>query len=212
MLKDKLIFVDAETTGLFARKHEMVQLAAIIEIGGTVVEEVNIFLRPDRPEVAEPKALQVTGKTIEDLLAYPDRKEGFLAFKKIISKYINKFDKSDKFLWVGQNAPFDQDFVSAFFKEQGENFFGSYFGRPPVDLMSMSVAMQHAGKIELANRKLGTVAAALGIEFKAHDALEDIRVTRQIWNRYIDMIKGVEFKPAPEESEGQMSFLDGIDA
>ena len=179
----KLFFADTETTGLDPLRNEAFQLAFIIEVDGKVVCEKNIKMRPAHPETADAKALEVTQKTLEELAAYPLRAQGFRELNATLAKYVDRYDKNDKFVWIGQNPEFDVRFVRALFKEHGDNYFGSWFDSRPADLISLAVASKIKGIIKPENFKLGTLAAEFGIKFDAHDALADVRVTREVWQR-----------------------------
>ncbi len=184
----KLFFADTETTGLDPRKHEMFQFAFIIEIDGKIVEEVNITMRPTNPEAVTQEALDITKKTIEEIMAYQDPKEAYKQVVAILAKYIDKFDKTDKFVWIGQNPTFDTGFVRVFFKRAGDNYFGSWFRSVPTDLISFVTIMSLKGYLDLPNFKLGTICEALKIKLNAHDALDDVRATREAFHILLDKV------------------------
>lgn len=179
----KLFFADTETTGLDPLRNEAFQLAFIVEVDGKVVCEKNIRMRPARPENADAKALEVTKKTLAELATYPLRQQAYREFTETLAKFVDKYDKNDKLVWVGQNPEFDVRFVRSFFKEHNDNYFGSWFDSRPADLISLAVAAKVKGLINPENFKLGTLAAEFGIKFDAHDALADVRATRQVWQR-----------------------------
>ncbi|MBI3299105.1 MAG: 3'-5' exonuclease [Elusimicrobia bacterium] len=179
----KLFYADTETTGLDYKTHEAFQLAFIIEIDGKVVCEKNIKLRPVRPQNADAKALEVTKKTLPELAAYPPRAAGFKEFIDTLAQHVDRFDKLDKFVWVGQNPEFDVRFVRAFFEEHGDKYYGSWFDSRPADLISLAVACKMKGLIKPENFKLATLADQFGIKFDAHDALADVRATREVWGK-----------------------------
>ena len=187
----KIIYVDCETTGLYPSKNELVQLAYIVELDGHVVEEVEMKCRPEKPDISE-EALKVTGKTVEELMAYPDRKKQFKKFKKMLEKYIDPFRQADKFTWVGQNPKFDIDFLVDFFKQNKEAYFGSWFDRRAIDTIMLGQVFKYKGIWDPKNFKLGTMCEALGIELDAHDALNDIRATRELFKRFTDYIPAKE--------------------
>ena len=174
----KILFADAETTGLDAKVNEITQFGGIITIDGKTVEEINIFLRPTDFKHISQDALDITKKTVADLVGYPPAAEGYQKLLGILGKYVNKFDRKDKFVWVGQNARFDVDFVRALFERQGDKDFGSWFGQP-VDLISIARFCEMSGLIQLKDCKLGTICSALNIEFNPHGAMEDIKATQK---------------------------------
>lgn len=179
----KLFYADTETTGLDYKTHEAFQLAFIIEVDGKVVCEKNIKLRPARPETADARALEITKKTLPELAGYPPRAEGFKELVKTLAQYVDRFAKADKFVWVGQNPEFDVRFVRALFDEQGDKYYGSWFDSRPADLISLAVACKIKGLISPENFKLATLAGQFGIKLDAHDALNDVRVTREVWGK-----------------------------
>ena len=184
----KCIYIDTETTGLIPGKNEVVQLAYIIEIGGEVKEEGNIFLRPERPDTIEAEALAITGKTREELMTYPIRSEGYRKFVHVLGKYVDKYNKNDKFIWIGQCPDFDKQHIERLFKDLGDNYFGSWFDRRLCDLIALSWFMKMAGIFNPPDLKLTTVASTLGIQFEAHDALADIKTTRAIIMEFMNRI------------------------
>jgi len=195
----KLFYADTETTGLDPVKNEVFQIAYIVEIDGKLVDEVEIKLRPERPETASPEALKVTGKTLEELSSYPPREEGFKKLIAGLEKHIDRFDRSDKFIWIGQNPDFDVRFVRRLFDEMGDKYYGSWFDPRPADLISLAVACKTKGLIDPPNFKLGSLAECFDIQFEAHDALADVKATREVWKRLSAFLHQPEDPETPEQ-------------
>ncbi|MFH1723262.1 MAG: 3'-5' exonuclease [Elusimicrobiota bacterium] len=206
----KLFFADTETTGLDPAKNELFQLAFLIEIDGKVVDERNIRFRPERPENISSEALEITRKTKEELLSYPPRKKGFRELIATLGKWVGRYDKTDKMIWIGQNPDFDIRFVRALFSDMGDNYFGSWWDPRPADLISLAVASKTRGVFNPPNFKLGSLAAEFGIAFEAHDALADVQVTRRVWHRLAENIRPPastkkKVNPVQEELELDLS-------
>ena len=53
----KVLYFDTETTGLDAGKHGIIQLAALMEIGGEIVETFNMKFQPHEGALINPEAL-----------------------------------------------------------------------------------------------------------------------------------------------------------
>lgn len=184
----KIAWIDCETGGLDAREHDVVQLAGLIEVDGLEREAFNIFLRPRAGRVTA-EALAVTGRTMEEVMAYPSRRDGYHQLLEVLGRHIEKYNRSDKATWAGQNARFDMEFVRALFLEQGDKYFGSWFKPHPADLISLVVAAQLRGHLrQLPDLKLLTVCQHLGIHLEAHDALNDIRATRAAFLKLSELI------------------------
>lgn len=180
----KLFHIDVETTGVDDRIHALVQLSGIIEIDGQEVERVNLDIRPFKGDKVSKEALEVTGNTIEGLREYPDAKEQYSRFTQVMEKYVDRFNRADKFYFIGYNSRFDEGFVRRFFEKCGDTYFGSWFHWPAIDVSNLAAIhfMQNGGKPN--SMKLMSVAEALGIEIdeeSAHDAMYDIIITKQIF-------------------------------
>ena len=177
----KLFYVDVETTGKYAGKHDIIQLAYIVEIDGVVEEEGNIFMAPIDASTIDDEALKVNNSTKEQVMAYPSAREGYKQLIAVLAKYVNRYDKKDKFYPVGYNVRFDCDFISAWFRKMDDKYYGSWFWWQLVDPMSILHFMAVLGKMEpLVNYKLGTVCECYGISIDAHDALSDVKAARQL--------------------------------
>jgi DNA polymerase-3 subunit epsilon len=190
----KILYFDTETTGTSAWKHDITQFAAIIEIDGVVKEEVNFRCQPTRWENIDPKALETTGVSIEQLRQLQPAKEMFKQIKALFDKYIPKYTKMpDKFYPAGHNVQFDLDFLNAFFKTHGspdDQKWGitSYQNWRAHDSRVFGNFLGAAGKLPCQDMKLGTLCDHFGIEINAHDALSDIRATRAVVQKMMAML------------------------
>ncbi len=184
-----LCFIDLETTGTNFERH------AVTQISGTIAELIEGSVAPSKTfdflvksfegaEISE-QALEITGKTREDLEGHSDANEVYRDFVKILGRYCSKFNKTEKFWLVGYNARFDYDFLRKFFERQGDKYFGSWFWFPPIDVMNMAAERLMKERHAMLNFKLGTVADKLGVEVpeRLHDASVDIALTRAIYDK-----------------------------
>ena len=113
----KVFWFDTETTGLYPDKCAIIQLAAIVEIDGEIVEELNYTIKPHNGALIEPRALEVNGRSEGEIMGYQPVRPFLDDFKKKLAQYINKFDPEDKFITAGKNVDFDTSFLRAFFFE-----------------------------------------------------------------------------------------------
>lgn len=180
----KFFFMDTETTGTDPKLHGLVQVAGILEVDGEVVEEVNIHMHPFDQQVIEDSALQVIGKTLEEILDYGPPELEHQAFKERMEKHIDRYDKKDKAWIVGYNSHFDDAFLREWFLHCGDKFYGSLFHWPPIDVSVLAAMNFLDNKHELPNFQLMTVAENLGVEVEkeeAHDALYDAKITHLLF-------------------------------
>nr|DAS60494.1 MAG TPA: DNA polymerase III subunit alpha [Caudoviricetes sp.] len=189
---NKIIFIDTETGGVNPEKAALIQLSGIIRIDKKDVEKFNFYIKPfENSEVTE-KALEVQGRTLEELKTdkYVEEKEVYKQFINLLDKYIDKYDRTDKFIVAGYNVRFDVDILKAFFQRHGNNFLFSYLDSSMLDPLYSIRLLQIAEVLPvLENNKLETWCKHFGIELKAHDSLEDIEATKKLIGKLISLIR-----------------------
>jgi DNA polymerase-3 subunit epsilon len=182
----KKFFFDLETTGLDYKVNAIHQFSGCIELDGTIIESFNFKIRPFEGAIIEPKALETSNVTEEQIMAYPPAEEVFADFMRMLSRYVRKFDKKDKMFLVGyNNAAFDNAFLREFYvRYQKDDYFNSWFWGNTIDVMVLASEHLAEMRVGMDNFKLMTTARALGIEIdesKLHDAEYDIELTRNIY-------------------------------
>lgn len=186
----KVFYVDLETTGTIPSAHAIVQLAALVEIDNTIEEELDLKMRPMRDKKIDPEALAVHNTTEEDLASYPHVADQFPILESTLSRYVNKYDKLDKFVLSGYNiSAFDEPFLRQLFIDNAATrderskggYFGSWFFWPCRDVQTYLAEHITEYHLRLKNYKLSTVCEHFNIPIDAHDALSDIKATRQLY-------------------------------
>lgn len=189
---NKIIFIDTETGGVNPEKAALIQLSGIIRIDKKDVEKFNFYIKPFENSEVNEKALEVQGRTLEELKTekYIEEKEVYKQFVNLLDKYIDKYDRTDKFVVAGYNVRFDVDILKAFFQRHGNNFLFSYLDSSMLDPLYSIRLLQVAGILPvLENNKLETWCKHFGIELKAHDSLEDIEATKKLIGKLISLIR-----------------------
>jgi DNA polymerase III alpha subunit (gram-positive type) len=182
----KFCFVDVETTGTSHSKNGVIQIGGIIcrnEAGAlSDVEEFELNVAPYPADLIEDEALAVSGMTREQIGAFDPPAVVHTRLIAILEKHCKKFDKKDKMIFLGYNAPFDYGFLRKWFDKAGDKYFGSWFWHPPVDVMSLAALKLVGMRPDMPDFRLGTVAMKLGITVvQAHSALVDARATKEIF-------------------------------
>lgn len=181
MKKDKVFWFDVETTGLYGWKHDIIQLAYMVEIDRVIVDKGVFTMQPmNFGDAIDEGALKIHGMSREDLRTFQPAINGHQQIMSVLDKYINKSDKEDKFIPAGYNVKFDMEFLQANFKKHNNRSFGSYFDYHYLDPMVLCNYLRYLGGLPVPNVKLATVAAHFGIPLQAHDAMEDIVATYTI--------------------------------
>lgn len=192
----KLFYVDLETTGVMYWKNGIHQISGCIEIDGEVKEVFDFKVCPNEKCIIEEDALKVSGLTKEIVLAYPPMNQVYKDIIVMLSKYVDKYDKNDKFFLVGyNNASFDNSFFRAFFVQNGDNYFGSWFWSSSLDVMVLATQYLILTRPKMVDFKLKTVAREFGFEIneeRLHDAQYDIFLTRGIYHIIKDRFNGLQ--------------------
>lgn len=192
----KNAWIDLETTGVNSNLHGIHQIAGIIEIDGEEKERFEFKVKPFPQDVIEDKALEVSGVSREIISEYPlTPKECYTKIVSLCSKYVSKYDKTDKFYFFGFNALFDYNMLREFFNKNGDTYFGSFFWFPPFDVMQFvnyKISVLDNARIKVPNMNLRKVAEYFGIDLserKLHDAIDDILLTKEVFEKVKGEIK-----------------------
>jgi DNA polymerase-3 subunit epsilon len=196
----KVLFFDTETTGTDPKRHDVIQVAGIVEIDGKVREEFCFNVQPFNYGNISQEALDINGKTIKELRTFPAPQDVYVKIMKIFSRHIDKYDPRDKFIPAGQNVAFDIEFMRQFFFKNLDKYFGFWMTNRTVDLRHIVAFLEYCGLIDLPNHKLKTIADYYRIEGKFHDALGDVAVTRKVILRIKDQLMGGQSENKKEQT------------
>lgn len=181
----KTLFYDLETTGTNHRKNGIHQLSGMIDVDGIIKETFDFKVRPNPHAVIEDKALEIGGVTREQIEAYTPMREVYNQLIEILSRYVDRYNKKDKFHLAGyNNRSFDDQFFRAWFKQNMDEYFGSWFWSDSLDVLVLASKHLRKERAYLENFKLHTVAKRFGIDVddnRLHDATYDIGLTRDIF-------------------------------
>jgi DNA polymerase III epsilon subunit-like protein len=164
-----LCFLDTETTGLSAEKHEILSVAIVTENEDGTVERWESKVAPRRIEAAHPKALEVNGYTEQGWADAPDMVE----VAPIVAA------KLDGAIVIGHNVNFDIRFVEAMFAEAGIDQEINHRGI--VD--TVTLAREHLKPTGLKSVSLDNCRRWLGWSMAgAHEALQDADDARRLYH------------------------------
>jgi len=176
MKKDKLAFIDLETTGTDPSKHEIIEIGCVLarQEGNNIekVEEFEIKVKPERIEDAEQKALRINGYNEADWLFAVDLRQALETIAK----------KSEGHILAGQNIAFDWAFLDKAYRDAGLEWKIQYY---MVDTKSIAFAKLHNDET-IKNYSLRELCQHYGIEnVKAHSALSDIQATFEVYKKLV---------------------------
>ena len=188
--KQKIAWIDGETTGLDALQNDILTLSVIIEIDGKIKDKLDLKMQPFNYQAITEEALKINGMSVKEIKTFQSPNEAHKILIKFLQKYVNQFDKNDKLIPAGYNVGFDMDFLFKFFQKCGDAYCGSYFDYHKLDVASLVLFFKINGFFpDLEGFKLVDVAKMLNIELDAHKASDDILVTRKIFKTLMEKIE-----------------------
>ena len=186
-----IAFIDLETTGLDAARHEILEIGVVVAFPGTLAERdrFEVRVRPERIEDADPAALRVNGWSPE---AWADAVPLDVALGQLAPV-----------LWgtilAGHNVAFDRAFLDAAWRAAGVS--------PPeqdhhtLDTAVLAWPLLEAGEVD--SLSLGAVCAALGIDLgPGHRALIDARRSLAVARRLLPEAREFAKRAVRGEREG----------
>ena len=198
--QSNFVIYDIETSGTDPTKgHEIVQFAACVcryqDYEDHSIKPIEILIKPQTPEKADPKALEVIGMDLWER-ACKDGMHPKVAFKKIHTYFKDaNFTNSVRTspIRVGYNiCGFDNPFLEYHMKHYkliNQKQWDIPWNWSSIDLgQSM---FEIFGRDDLPNRKLDTFAKMMGVERKSdkHDGVEDVLITKEIFVRYMKFMQ-----------------------
>jgi DNA polymerase III epsilon subunit-like protein len=180
----KMIFIDTETTSLNTNLCGMIQVAGIIDINSETVEEFNFYSNIfDGDEVTD-EALESNKTTLEEIYQYPGPRLVFRKLTKLLEKYVDPYDPTDKFTALGYVSSFDNAVLREWWKKNGNDYFGSWWWNPWIDVMVLAAYVYQNERVHFESFKLSAVAKYAGITVEdqaLHTALYDAKLCRSLY-------------------------------
>lgn len=193
-MRNKLFFVDVETTGTNPETNGIWQLAYMIEINGKIKHKGNLLMKPMKYIKIDKEALQHCNINKQELKAFPSQRKQFQKLLKVLNKVVDKYNPSDKLHIVAYNANFDSDFIRSWFtRDNNYNWFDSHFFSVPICTMNLAGIICKNIRNRMINFRLATVVALFKIELvNAHDAKEDNYANYLLYHKLTKYIKTIE--------------------
>jgi DNA polymerase III subunit epsilon len=178
----KILWNDLETGSTDPKTGAILQIAAVVEIDGEIVDQFESKIKPLPGKIVSDEALEINGISRNDLDSFPESITVYNQFRSMLNKY-GPHGKQNRYTPAGYNNKFDLDFLCQWHLDiTGKPYaFWDYLQFCPIDPLSTLQAMRFSGVLQgLADTKLETVCKYFGIEIKAHDALSDVFATREL--------------------------------
>jgi len=185
-LKIKECFIDTETTSNDPATTGLWQIGGIVRINGVVEERFQIQCDVfEGCDVNEEVLMNMHGKTMKELSKLQAPEDANYEFIKMLGKYVDKYNTKDKFFFIGYGAEFDWKVLRKWFDDLGDQYFGSWFYTPWIDVMTLAAYALRGERPEMKNFALNAVLDYVGIEYnprKLHTALYDATITMELFD------------------------------
>ncbi|MBX4211409.1 MAG: 3'-5' exonuclease [Candidatus Yanofskybacteria bacterium] len=173
-LKRPLAITDLEMTGLDVDTHEIIEIGLVVVNQETleIQDELDIKVRPEHIQTADPEALVVNGYREEDWRDAISQKEGF-------ERYIEKTNGAVFSAW---NIAWDWNFLMRALKQQGLKHTMDYH---LIDLPSIAWAKLRGKGLE--QMRLSALCRYFGIpeEPKEHRAINGARTAYEVLKKLL---------------------------
>lgn len=176
---DRLLWVDLETTGLDASRHDVIQIAMIVELQGNVVAKYEARMQPRNFETVDDSALKVNGISMEQLREFQSPNTVLEELRRFLYPYTS-LNTRDKLIIAGYNVGFDLSFLKPLLSPLYPKW-NYAFAYKTLDVYAIVLADAIINSLDLPNHKLETMANHYGVTINAHDAMSDIEATRNIF-------------------------------
>jgi DNA polymerase III epsilon subunit-like protein len=180
--------IDCETTGLIEGYHEIIQMS-MLEINPDTFDPTGVSfemnIKPLRPEIVDPKALEINGMDITQLMktALPPG-----AVRASFCEWKDELFGNRKVYPLGHNFAFDRGFLRCFFGDLYDNYF-HYKYRDSAILAQALLDCKIIDEDKLHSTSLGAVADYFNIpKNKQHTATGDALMTTRVYKMMRDIL------------------------
>ncbi len=162
LFEDEVVVMDTETTGLFIKDDELIEIAAVRLKGPTVIDSFQTYVDPGRRIPAE--ITRLTGISDADVKGAPDPTEATAR----LASFVRGADL------VAHNAPFDRAFVMrhATASQRAGDLRGDWLDSLELARIVLPRLRGHA---------LDALASAFGTASPTHDAIDDTAALAGVW-------------------------------
>lgn len=177
-LTQSLAFIDVETTGLDSDTAEIIELGVVIaklkDDELVVIDQLDLKIRPEHIETAEPAALRINGYNEVDWLFAVSIQDAMKLFA----------EKTEGSIFVAHNLTFDYGFIDRAFKNTGvENKM--HFHKIDTIALAFGVLFNNDDMNKLS---LKALTEYYGIENKkAHSAFADAYATYEVFKKLLKL-------------------------
>lgn len=189
------VFFDCETGGLDPKTCTLTQVAAVKATAWQngdvdISAPVNLLIKPVEGKELSQRALQVQGRTPEQVMAHP--LTTWEAIQQLRDWYQQYAPGLPCYAWY---APFDAGFIEnnlcGSLHMKHASFLGNFLPRDARDARAIAQLLIDMGLMPVKGSSLQTVARHFGLaQAEPHDALSDAVLGAQVLARMLGLLRG----------------------
>ena len=209
-MPQKILYLDAVTTGYNPNRHSIYRIGGIIEADGIETKRFELKVRPWNDSPIASASLWISGETRTSVETFPEQAAVFAKFIEIINSQVDLYDMNDKMYIASFNASQNEiPFLKAWFNRNHNTHFADYFHLQGLDLgVIASFALMDKRKW-LRNFHEQTVAEYLGVRRRASrefSCLDGARTSLEMYHALRVSLGFDDNGPAEEIRETERNF------
>ena len=182
------LWLNIKTTSLHSKTAAVVQIAGLLEVGGEVIDTIDLLCAPHKGCSVEPKALELAGGDMNILNELPPARKVVQNFIKFIQTYADGSDPYVKLILCGYNTSFCFSVMDAFFyRNSPRTYLSKHFMTATLDVMNCVALARYKNKIKLDEIK-GNSLVSMCEHFNVRlenplDGIQCASATRQLFHQ-----------------------------
>jgi DNA polymerase-3 subunit epsilon len=166
------IFYTLLLTGFKVHRHSIFGIEMDVEVDGVIVNKIRYKVAPNPKAAIEDSQLKEYDTNETEVRSFPSMADIHKLLIQDLKKLVDNFDRKDKIYLIGfKNAGCDDLFLRAWFEQNGDTFFGSWFWHNSIDTSVLATQYlldrrrdMHSFKMEAVAKELGLVTDGLFYE------------------------------------------------
>ena len=153
--------IDTETTGLDPQKNQLLEVGIIVFNEDLKSCDFEVIPIKHKECVVSAKAMEVNGIDLieHEKTAYDENQAC-----DMILNFLSNVEYDQKYIFAGQNCPFDRAFIEEMFKRNGKiKEWNSLVDYHSLDLMGLAIGESLKGNLQFDDYKLDTISSALNV-------------------------------------------------
>lgn len=181
-MKNKICFIDFETTGIDVYKDNPIEIGAVlIDERGEILSKFYSFIKPRSNRITSVNAFKIHGIDSKSLIIAPSQNE-------VLNNFFNQLGTDYRF--AGWNINFDVSFFRRMCHFSNRMSDYNKINHRHIDVQSINFLATELGFIDSQYRSLSDLAKLFSIDRNVkHSAIEDAIITSKVYIELINLFR-----------------------